>query len=129
MFIEDTDGIESSSSYQQQPTFSFDRSLPVMTPINPQRPSYQEGMQTSTSQIHQIAPSATVNFQPDLPQQSTASFSMPNTTTVSTTKFPTIDQLSTEVPVNSIKYANPDKLTMIKSFSNESGMNKEWAEK
>jgi len=100
-----------------------------MTPINPQQPSYQGGMQTSTSQIQQMVPAATINFQPDSQQQSTVTFSMFKATSVSTTTFHTVDQLSTKVPVNLFSYTNPDKLTMIKSFSNESGMNNEWAEK
>jgi len=133
MFIEDTNEMESSPFYQQQPTFSFYQSSLVMAPINRQQPSpsHQEGMQTSSPQIHLVAPAATVNFQPDFLQQSTASCSMSNATKVSTTAFTTINQSSTEVPVNLIIDANenPDKLTMIKSFSNESGMNNEWAEK
>jgi len=155
MFMEDTDemaGMESSSSYQQPPTpsypppsyqqstFSSYQPSPMTPPINPQQPSpYQGGMQTSTPQIQQMAPAATENFQPDSQQQSNASFPMFNTISPSTTAFPTpstpaslpVNQLSTEGPVNLMRdtNANPDKLTMIKSFSNESGMNNEWAEK
>ncbi|XP_029344670.1 nuclear RNA export factor 1-like [Acyrthosiphon pisum] len=133
MFIEDTDEMESSPFYQQQPIFSFYQPSLVMASINRQQPlsSYHAGMQTSTPQIQHMVPAASLNLQPDFPQQSTASFSMFNATTVSTTAFTTINQLSTEVPVDSIidTNENPDKLTMIKSFSNESGMNNEWAEK
>ncbi|XP_060865132.1 nuclear RNA export factor 1-like [Metopolophium dirhodum] len=147
MFMEDTDemaGMESSSSYQQPPTpsypppsyqqstFSSYQPSPMTPPINPQQPSpYQGGMQTSTPQIQQMAPAATENFQPDSQQQSNASFPMFNTISPSTTASLPVNQLSTEVPVNLMRdtNANPDKLTMIKSFSNESGMNNEWAEK
>lgn len=152
--MEDTDemaGMESSSSYQQpstpsypppsyqQSTFSSYQPSSMTAPINPQQPSpYQEGMQTSTPQIQQMAPAPTENFQPGSQQQSNSSFPMFNTISPSTT-YPTpstpaplpVNQLSTEVPVHLIRdtNANPDKLTMIKSFSNESGMNNEWAEK
>lgn len=153
--MEDTEemaGMESSSSssaYQQPPTpsypppsyqqstFSSYQSSPMTAS---QQPSpYQGGMQTSTPQIQQMAPAATENFQPDLQHQSNSSFPMFNTISPSTTAFPTpstpaslpVNQLSTEVPVHLMRdtNANPDKLTMIKSFSNESGMNNEWAEK
>jgi len=107
----------------------------MTVPINSQQSSaYQAGMQTSTPQIQQIVPAATVNFQPNSQQQSNASFPMYNSTSAfpppSTPSLP-VNQLSTEVPVNLIRDANenPDKLTMIKSFSNESGMNNEWAKK
>ncbi|XP_060870754.1 nuclear RNA export factor 1 [Metopolophium dirhodum] len=133
MFIEDIDETESSPFHQQQPMFSFYQPSLVKAPINRQQPSSSclGDMQTSTPQIQHMAPGASVNFQPDFPQQSTASFSMLNATTVSTTAFTTINQSSTEVPVHLIIDANenPHKLTMIKSFSNESGMNNEWAEK
>ncbi|XP_015373159.1 PREDICTED: nuclear RNA export factor 1-like [Diuraphis noxia] len=154
MFMEDTDemaGMESSSSYQQpstpsypppsyqQSTFSSYQPSPMTVPINPQQPpAYQGSMQTSASQIQQMAPAATLNFQSDSQLQSNASLPMFNTISASTTAFPTpstpslsVNQLSTEVPVNLIRdtNANPDKLTMIKSFSNESGMNNEWAKK
>jgi len=152
MFMEDTDemaGMESSSyqpstpsypppSYQQS-TFSSYQPTPMAVPINPQQPpAYQGGMQTSAPQIQQIAPAATVNFQSDSQQQSNASLPMFNAISASSTAFPSpstpslpVNQLSTEVPVNLISdvNANPDKLTMIKSFSNESGMNNEWAKK
>jgi len=133
MFIEGIDEMESLPFYQQQPMFSFYQPSLVIAPINRQQPSSSclGGMQTSTPQIQHMAPAASVNFQPDIPQQSTASFSMFNTTTVLTTAFTTINQSSTEVPVQLIIDANenPHKFTMIKSFSNESGMNNEWAEK
>jgi len=155
--MEDTDemaGMESSSlsSYQQPPTpnypppsyqqstFSSYQPSSMTVPANPQQPStYQGGMQTPTPQIQQMAPSATVNFQSDSQQQSNPSFPMYNTISASTAVFPTpstpaslrVNQLSTEVPANLVMDANvnPDKLAMIKSFSNESGMNNEWAEK
>lgn len=132
MFIEDIDEMESSLFYQQQDNFSFYQPSLVMAPIDRQQPSSscQGSMPTSTPQIqHNMEPAAPVNVQPDFPQQSTASFSMFNATTVSTTAFTTINQLSTEVPVHDDANENSDKLTMIKSFSNESGMNNEWAEK
>ncbi|XP_060839178.1 nuclear RNA export factor 1-like [Rhopalosiphum padi] len=149
MFMEDTDemaGMESSSSSQQstpnyppptyqQSTFSSYQSSQMTAP---QQPSpYQGG--TSTPQIQQMAPAATVNFQPDSQRQPTASFNMFNSISPSTAAFPTtstpaslpVNQLSTEAPVNLISdvNANPDKMSLVKSFSNESGMNNEWAKK
>ncbi|KAE9534785.1 hypothetical protein AGLY_008077 [Aphis glycines] len=149
MFMEDTDemtGMESSSSSssQQQPTpsypppsyqqstFSSYQPSSMTAPMNPQQPSpYQGGMPTSTPQIQQMAPVATVNFQPDSQQQPTASFNMFNTISPSTPASFPVNQLSNERPVNltSDVNANPDKMSMVKSFSNESGMNNEWAKK
>jgi len=142
--MEDTDemtGMESSSSLssQQQPTPNYpppsyqQSTYSSMTaPMNPQQPSpYQGGMSTSSQQIQQMAPAATVNFQPDSQQQSTASFNMFNTVSPSTPASFPVNQLSNEGPVNftSDVNANPDKMSMVKSFSNESGMNNEWAKK
>ncbi|XP_050058015.1 nuclear RNA export factor 1-like [Aphis gossypii] len=147
MFMEDTDemaGMKLSSSYQhpstssyspisfQQPTFSSYQPSSMTAPMNPQQSSpYQGGMSTSTPQIQQMAPVATVNFQPDSQQQPTASFNMFNTISPSTPASFPVNQLSNERPVNltSDVNANPDKMTMVKSFSNESGMNNEWAKK
>ncbi|XP_029345728.1 nuclear RNA export factor 1-like [Acyrthosiphon pisum] len=91
-------------------------------------------------QIQQMAPSATaINIQPDSQQQSNASFPMINTISPSTTAFYTpsspaslpVNQLLTVVPVNlmSDTNANPDKMSLVNSFSNEFGMNNEWSEK
>jgi len=154
MFTEDSDkmaGMESSSFYQQpskpsyplpsyqQSTFSSYQASSMTASIDSQQPfPYQGGMQTSTTPQNQLMMSAaTVPFQPDSQQQSTASFPVFNAITASTTAFPTapaslpVNQLLTEVPVNFIMGANvnSDKLTMITSFSIESGMNNEWAKK
>lgn len=153
MFMEDTEemaGME--SSYQQSPTpnypppsyqqstFSSYQSSPMTNPQPP--PAYQGGgTQASNPQVQQqIVPAATtVSFQPDTLQQSASSFPMFNAVPASTTEFPTsstpvplaVNQSSTKVPVNVISdvNANPDKLTLVKNFSTESGMNNEWAKK
>jgi len=147
--MEDTDemtGMESSSSsfsqqqptpsypppYYQQSTFSSYQPSSMIAPMNPQQPSpYQGGMQTSTPHIQQMAPAAAVNFQPDSQQQPTTSFNMFNTISPSTSASFPVNQLSNEAPVNltSDANANPDKMSMVKSFSNKSGMNNEWAKK
>ncbi|XP_025206227.1 nuclear RNA export factor 1-like [Melanaphis sacchari] len=156
MFMEDTDeiasmessfsGMESSfsssssqqlptSSYSppsyQQSTFSSNQPSPMTAPMNPQQSSYQGGMQTSTPNIQQMAPAATVNFQPNPQQQPASSFNMVNTISPSAPASLPINELSTGVPINVISdvNANPDELTMVKRFSNESGMNNEWAKK
>ncbi|CAH1731565.1 unnamed protein product [Aphis gossypii] len=149
MFMEDTDemtGMESSSSsssqqqptpsypppYYQQSTFSSYQPSSMIAPMNPQQPSpYQGGMPISTPQTQQMAPAATVNFQPDSQQQPTTSFNMFNTISPSTPASFPVNQLSNEAPVNltSNVNANPDKMSMVKSFSNKSGMNNEWAKK
>ncbi|KAE9523233.1 hypothetical protein AGLY_016369 [Aphis glycines] len=149
MFMEDTDemtGMESSlsSSSQQQPTpnypppyyqqstFSSYQPSSMIAPMNPQQPSpYQGGMPISTPQTQQMAPAATVNFQPDSQQQPTTSFNMFNTISPSTSASFPVNQLSNEAPVNltSDVNSNPDKMSMVKSFSNKSGMNNEWAKK
>jgi len=144
--MEDTDemvGMKLSSSYQhpstssyspisfQQPTFSSYQPS-SMTAMNPQQPSpYHGGMLTSTPQIQQMAPVATVNFQPDSQQQPTASFNMFTKISPSTSAYLAVNQLSTEVPINMINDVNAsnNKISMVKSFSNESGMNNEWAKK
>jgi len=118
-------------SYQQSTYSSYQPSL--MAPINPQQSSPYQGC------IQIMAPASTANFQPDSRQQSNSSFPISNTISTSTTVFPTpstsvslpINQLSTEVPVNLIidTNANPDRMTMVKNFSNESGMFIDWAEK
>ncbi|KAL4152883.1 hypothetical protein QTP88_000716 [Uroleucon formosanum] len=112
----------------------------MTAPINPQQPSaYQGFMQTSTPQVQSMASAAIANFQPDSQQQSNASFPMFNTISPPTTTFLTpstpapmsVNQFSTEVPVDlmSNSNANSDKLTMIESFSKKSGMNNKWAKK
>ncbi|XP_016663786.1 nuclear RNA export factor 1-like [Acyrthosiphon pisum] len=154
IFMEDTEemaGMESPLSYQQPPIPrcpppSYQQSifssyqLSSTAPINPQQSSpYQGCIHTSTQQVQQMAPAATENSQPDLQHQSNSSFPIGDTISPSTTAFPTpstpaslpVNQFSTEVPVNLMRdtNANPDKMTMVKSFSKESGMNIEWAEK
>ncbi|XP_025202678.1 nuclear RNA export factor 1-like [Melanaphis sacchari] len=149
MFMEDTDemaGMESSlSSCQhsptpsylplssfQQPTFSSYQPLPMNVSMNPQQLlPYQKGMQISVPHISQISPSATLSFQLDSQQQSIATFPMFNTISPSTPASLSVNQLSTGVPINVISdvNVNPEKISMVKSFSNESGMNNEWAKK
>lgn len=143
--MEDTDemsGLELSSpssyqqpnytppSYQQQPTYTS-------YPTNP--PSYQEGLQKSIMQNQQTLQ------QQNQPAEVAASFhsqqSFPTfNTTPTPTAFPTSStpahmpacQLSNEVSLNAISDVNDNSnnnLTMVKSFSNESGMNYIWAKK
>lgn len=144
MFMEDSEemsGLESSYQqsatsnyppppYQQQPTYS---SYQLSTPINlqPQQTSlYQGSLQTPIMQNQQmtfqqqnnsaLSPTA-LGFQLNSPQS--------NTSFITPTHVPMI-QPSMEVPVNSINNdVNSNNLTMIKSFSSESGMNYKWAAK
>ncbi|XP_060842102.1 nuclear RNA export factor 1-like isoform X1 [Rhopalosiphum padi] len=151
MFMEDTGEIAnmkllsfSSSSCQHLPTpnypppthpqttFSSYQSSPMTVPMNPQQlSSHKLGMLSSTPQIQQMAPVATENFQLNSQHQPIASFPTFNTISPLTTASFPVNQLSTEVPVNLISNvnANPDKMFMVKSFSNESGMNNQWAKK
>lgn len=126
----------SFSSYQPSPISAINpQQPPPPYSTNLQTPILQNQQTTFQSQQHNTAPSA-VPFQSN-PQQGNSSFSMYNATPIdfpssSTTSVSLpVNQQPTEVPLNSISNANvnPDKLTMIKNFSNESGMNNEWAEK
>jgi len=147
MFMEDTDemsGLElsSPSSYQQPnyPTPSYQQHTYTSYPTNP--PSYQEGLQTSVMQNQQT----TFQQQNQSAEVAAASFhsqqsSFPTFNTTQTpTAFPTsstpahmpANQLSNEVSLNAIGDANDNSnnnLTMIESFSKESGMNHVWAKK
>lgn len=148
MFMEDTDemlGMESSSSYQQSalpnyPPPSYQQAT-FSAPTIPQHPpSYQSDLQTSNVQNQPTfqQQSQNVNLASNV-QNSNAAFSMfnstPATTAFSINPNPVSNpvNLSTEVPSNPVANdanANSDtKLTMVKSFSNESGMNEEWAKK
>ncbi|VVC38388.1 Nuclear transport factor 2,TAP C-terminal (TAP-C) domain,Nuclear transport factor 2, eukaryote,UBA- [Cinara cedri] len=157
MVMEDSEemtSIKLSSSYQQdltpnypppqyqQTSFSTYPSssiaeIPVFT--QQQQPFYQEGLQMSLmqnpqqayQQNNQLASSSTepVSFQ-SIPQQLNNSFYMVNNTTATTFPASSIqipiltNQPSTEVSTNS-----DEKLTLIKNFSKESGMNNIWAKK
>ncbi|KAE9530486.1 hypothetical protein AGLY_010948 [Aphis glycines] len=85
---------------------------------------YQGGMPISILQIQQMAPATTVNFQPDSQQQ-------PSVVSPTTYTSLAVNQLSTEAPINLINDVNANyyKMSMIKSFSNKSGMNNKWAER
>ncbi|XP_025204571.1 nuclear RNA export factor 1-like [Melanaphis sacchari] len=54
-----------------------------------------------------------------------------NTISPSTPASLTVNQLSTGMPINVISdvNVNPENISMVKSFSNESGMNNQWAKK
>jgi len=144
--MEDTDemtGLElssSASSSYQQPNYltipSYQQPTYSSYPVNP--PTYQEGLQTSNMQNQQT------NFQQQNPsaevstrfhaQQSYSTFDATPTafSTHSTSTHLPVNQSSIETPLNTINDANANSnnnLTMIKSFSNESGMNHEWAKK
>jgi len=142
--MEDTDemtGLElsssSSSSYQQPnypPSPSYQQPTYASYLTNP--PSYPDGLQTSTMQNQQ-----TTFQQQNQPaevaarfQQQQSSFPTFNTTPTPTA-FPTnstqmpVTQSAIEVPLNDPNANSNNNLIMIKSFSKESGMNHEWAEK
>lgn len=150
MFMEDTDemiGMESSSSYQQSalpnyPPPSYQQAT-FSGPTLPQLPpSYQSNLQTPNmqNQPNFEQQNQNVTFASNV-QNSNAAFAMFNSTPapaafpISTNPVSNpVNLLSTEVPSNSVNDANANtnadsKLTMIKSFSNESGMNEEWAKK
>ncbi|KAE9530577.1 hypothetical protein AGLY_011039, partial [Aphis glycines] len=85
---------------------------------------YQEGMPKSIPQIQQMDPATnSVNLQADSHQQTVES--------PLTSASLEINQLSTEAPINVINDVDPNfnKMSMIKNFSNDSGMNIKWAEK
>lgn len=116
--------------YQQQSTFS---SYQVSAPMNPQPQQtslYQGSLQTPIMQNQQMTfqeqnNSAVTSISPANafqlnPLQSNMSFLTP-------THVP--NQPSMEVPINSVDDVNSNNLTMIKSFSSESGMNYKWAAK
>lgn len=133
-----------------QDSFSSFQPSPMAAPMNQQQPPppYPGNLQTPVIQNQQSTfqqqqqqqqqhPTATaaIPFQSN-PQQSNQSFSGYNE---KSTKFPIssitpvsapVSQQLPEVPINPIGNSNDsDKLTMIKNFSNESGMNNEWATK
>lgn len=141
--MEDTDempGLESSSSSYQQPNYPPPPSYqqPSYIPYVTNPPSYPDGLQTSIMQNQQ-----TTFQQQNQPaevaahfQQQQSSFPAFNTTPTPTpTIFPTSStqmpatQSTIEVPLNDPNANSNKNLIMIKSFSNESGMNHEWAEK
>lgn len=146
--MEDTDemlGMESSSSYQQStlpnyPPPSYQQATFSAPSIPQQPPTYQSDLQTSNMQNQPTfqQQNQNVNFVSNA-QNSNAAFSMfnstPATNTFSINPNPVsnpVNLLSTEVQSNSVTDANANadsKLTMVKSFSNESGMNEEWAKK
>lgn len=144
MFMEDSEemsGLESSyqptatpnyppPQYQQPPTFSSYQHSAPMNPQPQQTSLYQGVLQTPIMQNQQMtfqeqnnsavtSVSSENAFQLN-PQQSNTSFLTP-------TNVP--DQPSMGVPINSVDDVNSNNLTMIKSFSSESGMNYKWAEK
>lgn len=156
MFMEDNDemgGIESSSFLQSptpnfapppyQPTASFPAYQPTI-PMNAQQPPpYPGSSQMSTMQ------NQSTDFQPqNQPTQTAATTLQSNSQLLNASfspgfnaaAFPTSsglapvsnNQFSGGVTLNSIGDANANsdsKLAMIKSFSNESGMNDEWTKK
>lgn len=158
MIMEDTDemiGMEASALCQQPVVSNFQpppyqgMSFPsyqpslISAPVNQQQPPppyptnlQTQNQQTTFQQQQNISAPLAIPFQSN-PQQVNSSFSMYNATS---TEFPSNSLTSVSTPVNqqltkvSINpnnntNANPDKLTMVKNFSNESGMNNEWAEK
>lgn len=76
-------------------------------------------MQTQISAVSSVSPEA-FNLKSDL---------TPSNTLFVTPAHESMNQPSTEMLIDSICDANPYNLTMIKSFSNESGMTYEWATK
>lgn len=148
MFMEDTDemlGMESSSSYQQSalpnyPPPSYQQATFSAPTIPQQPPSYQSDLQTPNIQNQPTFQQQNQNLTyASNVQNSNASFSMFNSTPAPAT-FPInpnpvsnpVNHLSTEVSSNSVNDANANadsKLTMVKKFSNDSGMNEEWAKK
>lgn len=141
MFMEDTDemsGME-SSSYQQAATPNYppppyqQTSFSSSQPTDSQPPpSYQENLanqQMIFQQQNNLAAAAPPTFQSSSQQWA------PQATTFHASAIPAatpVNQSLNGIPSNSVGVANSNsdnKLTMIKSFSSESGMNDEWAKK
>jgi len=81
-------------------------------------------MPTSIPQIKQMAFATTVDFQSESQQQ-------PTVVSPSTFASLAVHQLSTEAPINLIDDVNDsyNKMSMVQSFSKDSGMNLKWDEK
>lgn len=113
------------NSQQQQPP-SYHTSLPISV-VHNQQQVYQQNNQLAASSAEPVSFQST-------PQQINSSFYMFNNT--SPTTFPA-SSAHTSMPANQPTIESPtdsnvtsnDKLILIKKFSNESGMNTEWAYK
>lgn len=148
MFVEDNDemgGIESSfqqfgtSDYAPPPPYQ-PTAFPVYQPsmsVNPQQPPPYPGSAQMSTMQNQSAnfqnhpePCAAATLQSDS-QLLNASFSPATFPTSSSLASVPNNPLDGGASFNSIGNANSDneKLAMVKSFSNESGMNDVWAKK
>lgn len=151
MFMEDTDemsGMESSSSYQQaatpnyppppyqQTAFLSYQPTPGLAPVNSQPPpSYQGSMVNQQMTFQQQNNSAVAAAPPPTFQSSSQQWGAPQANAFPASATPAtvpVNQSLNGTSLNSMGGANANsdnRLTMIKSFSNESGMNDEWAKK
>jgi len=154
MFMEDNDemaDMESSSSCQQSATpnylppayqqSTFQSYQPSQNVINQQQPppypgdfqpSVMQNQQPTFQQQNCPVQSTTdaVSIESNAPQLNTSFLPMFTPVSIPTPVSPS--QLPTEIPLNFNTDPDSDsnnKLTMIKSFSTESGMNDEWAKK
>lgn len=152
-FSEEMSDMESSTPYQlnstpnyappqyQANTFSTSQSssmTAVPITLEQRLPSYQLNLQTpivqNQQQAYQQNNQLTALSTEPVPFQPNSSFYLFNNTSqitfpISSTNTPISgNQSSTEVSTNSSTNLD-DKLALIKKFSNESGMNNEWAKK
>jgi nuclear RNA export factor len=119
---------------QQQLPPLYQSSLHTSAMLNQSISNFQQSNQQISfqQQNHSVAvPSPSVNFQSN-PQQSNMAFPMSNSTSSGSPSVVPVNQQAKEVLLNLNNDANSNldtKLSMIKSFSDESGMNDEWAKK